>query len=57
MFWLFCVLVYYNMQNIVKILLENDMVEVQTWAPWKMMQLHYPLEVMCFHVYNNFFSP
>jgi hypothetical protein len=39
----FCVLTYYICKNIVKIFFNNDMVEVQTWAPLQnnMMRLHY----------------
>ncbi len=40
------------MQNIVKIFFNNDIVEVQTWAPLKnnMMGLHYWSPIVCFHL-------
>jgi hypothetical protein len=52
--WLLWGLTYHNMQKNMKILHNNDMVEVQTWDPWKLIQCDNNLgsPIVCFHPFS-----
>jgi len=51
-FW--CIIIC---KNIVKILHNNDMVDIQTWEPWKTIECDnsFAPPIVCFHLHNHTF--